>query len=221
MNKKNRLNSALNWIENDDYVADIGCDHGYLAILALKKGVKHLFLVDNKSGPLQKSMENLEPYKDDKSLEIQFSLSSGLKAVPSNFNKICILGMGGLLITQILEESANNLDNKTFILEANNKIPTLREYLFKNNFKIIDEQIVFDKDFYYELILCEKTKDKILYNYEDIFFGSVLRNKKDPLFIEKWTNRLDYLKNIRNNSKKRIDNIEEEISLIEGVLCLK
>jgi tRNA A22 N-methylase len=31
-----RLNAALTWITTSDYLADIGCDHGYLAIEALK-----------------------------------------------------------------------------------------------------------------------------------------------------------------------------------------
>ena len=34
-----RLNAALDWIDEFDLLADIGCDHGYLAIEALKKGI--------------------------------------------------------------------------------------------------------------------------------------------------------------------------------------
>ena len=34
-----RLNAALDWIDCNDLLADVGCDHGYLAIEALKKGV--------------------------------------------------------------------------------------------------------------------------------------------------------------------------------------
>ena len=32
-----RLFQALDWIDNNDSLADIGCDHGYLAIEAIKK----------------------------------------------------------------------------------------------------------------------------------------------------------------------------------------
>ena len=54
-----RLNSALDWIDIDDKLADIGCDHGYLADLAFKKGVSFVQLIDNKEGPLNVAKKNL------------------------------------------------------------------------------------------------------------------------------------------------------------------
>ena len=41
-----RLNAALDWIDLNDRLADIGCDHGYLAIEALKKGIPFVQLID-------------------------------------------------------------------------------------------------------------------------------------------------------------------------------
>ena len=43
-----RLQQVLKYISSDDYVADIGCDHGYLTIAAIEKGVKFVQLIDNK-----------------------------------------------------------------------------------------------------------------------------------------------------------------------------
>ena len=54
-----RLNAALDWIETSDKLADIGCDHGYLAIEALKKGIPFVQLIDNKEGPLSVAKKNL------------------------------------------------------------------------------------------------------------------------------------------------------------------
>ena len=51
-----RLNAALDWIDCNDLLADIGCDHGYLAIEALKKGVPFVQLIDEK-GCLSKECE--------------------------------------------------------------------------------------------------------------------------------------------------------------------
>ncbi len=213
----NRLLKALDYISKDDSLADIGCDHGYLSMLAIEKGVKKVLLVDNKEGPLSKSKENLFKYHTDSSIDIKYSLSSGLTNVDSSYSKIAILGMGGLLIKNIISEAKFDLSNTTFILSAHTKIDSLREYLFKNGFQILDEQIVLDKDVFYEIIVCKKTSKKIIYNDLDIMFGNVLRIKKDPLFLEKWTNKLKYLESINNN----IDSINNQIKLIKDCLCLK
>ena len=55
-----RLNAALDWIDCNDLLADVGCDHGYLAIEALKKGVPFVQLIDNKEGPLNVAISNLK-----------------------------------------------------------------------------------------------------------------------------------------------------------------
>ena len=55
-----RLHAALDWVNQDDLLADIGCDHGYLASLALQKGIKFVQLIDNKEGPLSVARRNLE-----------------------------------------------------------------------------------------------------------------------------------------------------------------
>lgn len=44
-----RLNKVLTYINNTDKLVDVGCDHGYLAIEAINKGVKLVQLVDNKN----------------------------------------------------------------------------------------------------------------------------------------------------------------------------
>ena len=143
MNLSIRLQCALNWINEDDIVADIGCDHGYLAKAALLKGVKHVQLVDNKIGPLTKAKENLKSYLDLPTCT--FTLASGLTELEESINTVCLLGMGGYLIRDLLVEGKNKIHNgMKFILEANNHIDDLREYLFNNGFSIIDEDICLD-----------------------------------------------------------------------------
>jgi tRNA (adenine22-N1)-methyltransferase len=204
-----RLNAALDWIDCNDLLADVGCDHGYLAIEALKKGVPFVQLIDNKEGPLNVAISNLKKY--NYCLKSKFTLSSGLLDLDQKVTCVAILGMGGELISQILEDGkikSNNVEK--FILEANTKISFLREYLFNNNYEIISEKIVKENNKYYELILCKKTNESIKYDIYDLMFGPVLRKEKSPLFIEKWTKVLnDYKRIIENSSLKPIKLIEE------------
>lgn len=208
-----RLNAALNYIDESDVLADVGCDHGYLGIEAIKKGVKKVLFIDNKQGPLNKAIENAKYYIDI--ADCKFLLSSGIKDITTDVTKVAILGMGGNLIADIIDADIDKVNNQMFILEANSKVDILRKYLFDNNFLIVDEVIVKEKDKFYELIYCKKTKDFVSYNKEDIIFGPVLRNKKDVCFIEKWTNICSQYKEIVKNSDKKLDDLEEMIKLIE------
>lgn len=212
-----RLHAALDWINPDDLLADIGCDHGYLASLALQKGIKFVQLIDNKEGPLSVARRNLEKFDNDKKLK--FTLASGLLELDPCINCVAILGMGGELIASILEEGKNNASNVAkFILEANTKIPFLRKYLFINGFNIISEKIVKENDKYYELILCEKVENKVMFNDLDIEFGPVLRKEKSPHFIEKWTEVYKKYQNIISKSKINPEKLVADCKKIEEIL---
>ena len=150
-----RLNAALDWIEQNDLLADIGCDHGYLASLALDKGVPFVQLIDNKEGPLSVARKNLDRINYQN--KTKFTLSSGLLDLDDRITTVAILGMGGELISQILEDGSHKSSNVCkFILEANTKVNILRKYLFLNNYEITSEKIVKENNKYYELILCKK-----------------------------------------------------------------
>ena len=136
-----RLKTVCTFIEKDDILADIGCDHGYLGFMALDKGVHFVQFIDNKQGPLDQAIKNSANYDQSKML---FTKSSGLNNLDYNINTICICGVGGELIIEMLEddfEKAKRL--KKLILQPNRNVDNLRDYLFKNGFKILDEEVVF------------------------------------------------------------------------------
>lgn len=221
MSTKIRLSAALNWINVDDYLADIGCDHGYLAIDALKKGIRFVQLVDNKKGPLDVARINLEK-NNLLNTNVKLTLASGLTELDPLVDTVAILGMGGELITHILEESkAKNLKIKKYIFEANTKIPVLRKYLFDNNYQIIEEKIVKENGKYYELILASKVEKNTLYDEYDVLFGPCLRNEKNPLFFEKWSKIYDNYQNIIKNNGDEVKKIKNESRLIEEIIWQK
>lgn len=212
-----RLNAALDWITTSDYLADIGCDHGYLAIDALKKGIPFVQLIDNKEGPLSVAKKNLSGYNFEE--QVEFTLASGLVELRDDINCVAILGMGGELICDILEEGKHKLKNLTkIILEPNTKSRTLRQYLFDNSFEIMSEKIVKENDKFYELILCKKSSSPIKYNHLDVLFGPVLRKEKNPIFIEYWSFLKDKYIKIINNTKNPPKKLIEELAYIEEIL---
>lgn len=215
----NRLKKVLEFIEPSSHLADVGCDHGYLAIEAIKKGVPFVQLIDNKEGPLNVAINNLRNYEDE--CKVVYSLSSGLNSLHEKVDTIAICGMGGELIVQILNEKLDFAKKmKRLILQANSKNSLLREFLLKNSFIITDEAIVLDKEKVYEIIVCNFVNYSLLYNKKDYWFGPILRKNKDQLFVNKWKNKLsldmEILKNNIDFEKKK--EIEEEVRLIKEVL---
>lgn len=213
--KNKRLEKVLSFIEPNDSLADVGCDHGYLALEAIKKGVKKVLLIDNKVGPLNSAKENLKYIKSD--IKVEYSLSSGISNINKETTTVAICGMGGELIVQILEadfEKAKKVNK--FILQANSKIDYLRKYLFDNQFEIFNEAIVEDNNKTYEIIVTRFVGKKIEYDATDVLFGPCLKNEQSITFKNKWHRKLEYNKKIISSTKN--EDIEKEIILIEEVL---
>ena len=215
MTLSKRLQCALDWIEKDNIVADIGCDHGYLAMAALDKGVKHVQLIDNKIDPLNKAKANLKNYDNNNCCT--FSLASGLTMLEEEIDTVCMLGMGGYLIRDLLIEGSDKIkSNQKFILEANNHVDVLRKYLFDNGFKIIDENICLDNKKYYELMLCVKSNEAFEYDQNDLIFGPILIKEKSAIYKSKWTEKLNKFLEIVNindvsDVRKKIELIKENL----------
>lgn len=215
--KSIRLNAIAKYINEDDKIADIGCDHGYLGILALKKGVKYLQLIDNKQGPLDSAIQNFQNYDTS---NVLFTLSSGLDNLNENVDTIIIAGMGGHLITDLLN---NNIDKakklKKIILQANTEIDYLRNFLDDNFFKITDESIIYDNYKYYEIIVCSYDDQyKTHLSDDEKFFGPLLLIERSKTFLNKWNEQILKLENIKNKQKKEISSIDEKINYIKNAI---
>ncbi len=214
-----RLQTIANYIESDDYLADIGCDHGYLGIIALNKGVKNIQLIDNKQGPLDSAMRNLKKYQLNDN-NVIFTLSSGLDKLSENVSTVVMAGMGGYLIIKLLEENlikAKKLNK--IIIQANSEISNVRKFLDDNKFKIISESIVCDKHKFYEIIVCKYDNEYENHLSEDeIFFGPFLLIDCSETFLNKWKEYVIKLENIKKVQNKDIISIDNKINYIKNRL---
>ncbi len=217
-----RLITALDWINQTDTLADVGCDHGYLAIAALEKGISFVQLIDNKQGPLDVAYQNLDKNGLLECSNVLLTLGDGLSLLDERVNTVAILGMGGELIAKILEEGKIKSTNvKQFILEANTKISLLRKYLLTNNYLIVGEKIVKENNKYYELLLVKKSDQTIVFDQKDLIFGPILRKEQPVLFKEKWLKIYQKYLRIINTSKVEVPKIKIELALIKEVLNIE
>ena len=194
-----RIQKIIEYINVEDSVADIGCDHGYLCLGCLEKGIKFVQNIDNKKGPLTTAMKNLSDYQMNDN--VIYTLCDGLDNLDSRVDTIVISGMGGDLITQIINRNIEKaLNLKKIIIVAHSKLFLLRKELTKN-FDIINETIISEKNKMYEIIIFKPNNGhKIEYNFDDLLLGPIQKINKEELFINKWVTRLEEIDNILKNT---------------------
>lgn len=190
-----RLKKVLEYIQIDDIIVDVGCDHGYLAKEALLKGVSFVQLVDNKKMPLKKAMDNLRELQTPK--KIVYTCASGLTKIEDEVNVACICGMGGDLIARILKESYHTaIGLNRLILQPNTKADHLRKYLSDAHFTLLDETIVKERKKFYHIIVAKYDKNSVPLTELEIKYGSVLLQKRELIFIEYLRQRLYHIEEI-------------------------
>ena len=188
-------------------IADVGCDHGFLTIMAFEDyGVTKCYAIDNKEGPLNSAINNMKnkPYYD----QVEFLLSDGITDIGSDTECVVIAGMGGTLIADILSKDLKNV--KRLVLEPNRNSEDVRRKVASLGYAITKEKIVFEKGKYYEIIVCDKVDGIVTYSDLEYEFGPCLLKEKSLYFKEKWFMVLENLKDIDDeNVKKRLERIKE------------
>lgn len=223
--KNQRLETIATFLDKEDHLADIGCDHGYLAILAIEKGINHIQLIDNKQEPLNSAIQNLSTYHmyQNHRINLDFTLASGLDQINNNIDTITICGMGGHLIVDLLDANFEKVKKlKKMILQANTDLAFLRFYLSKHQILIKEEKIIKDNGKYYEVICCHYQKDgsKTLLTEDEIYFGPYLLSQRSTTFLEKWQGQLGTLEQIKKAHKIVDTELDRKINRIKKILFL-
>lgn len=151
-----RLSAIAALIEKGDVVADIGSDHGLLVAYLARNGYTSLYANENKKGPYNRLKKALSEF-DTKTIEID--LADGLSNLPPRINTVVIAGMGGELVARILREGAHKLSNvNKLILAPHNSTSSVRKMLNSLRYTITYEEIVSEKDTFYEVIVARKVE---------------------------------------------------------------
>ncbi|MDO4744358.1 MAG: class I SAM-dependent methyltransferase [Clostridia bacterium] len=179
-----RLLKIAELVSNCESLADIGTDHGYIPIYALLKGTaKSAIASDINKGPIKRAKKNVLAFGlADK---ISLRVGPGLTTVEAGeAETIVIAGMGGILISDILEESKKTVSlAKQLILQPMTAEKELREYLCTNNFTIEEEILVAEEEKIYNII-CVSPGGRTEYSSKELVLGRGLENTSPMLFEE-------------------------------------
>ena len=218
-----RLQSIVDLITEDNNIADIGSDHGYVLISLRNKGFKSKLLgVENKLAPFK----NLESgLKENNINDVDISLSDGLKEVGPEFKTIVIAGMGFDTIKKIIEESKYKLENvEYFVIDSHTSFQKVRPYFISLGYDVDDEQIIYEDSIYYQLIRFKKTNIKPNYSERELTYGPINISKKGNNFINYINSEIDTRKEILSKipkSNKKFLKLLDEISKMEELLWIQ
>ena len=188
MKISNRLKAISEFINSEDKLIDIGCDHALLDIY-LKQTYENITIIssDISEGAIKIAKKNIDKYGYTDSIDLR--LGDGLSVVDSSeINTILISGMGYYNIIKILSNSDKMVNVNKIVIQSNTDIVKLRKSVIKLGFKIQREKLVLDNDIIYTIIEFVKGEEK--YNYNQIYFGPRLLEDKDELFREYYSKKL-------------------------------
>ena len=185
MQLSERLRAVGALVTSGGTLADIGTDHAYIPIYLIQTGaVSRAIAMDVNPGPLSRAREHIAQYGLQCAIETR--LSDGLAALrPGEADSIVIAGMGGALMTRILDEGRDRLngvseqtggccsgaDNcadpqaehrgkgrgcRELILQPQSEIWLVRGWLDRNGWEIVREDMVCEDGKYYPMMRAER-----------------------------------------------------------------
>lgn len=154
INKK--LKAIASFINTQDTVVDIGCDHAYLAIyLKENKLCKNVYASDINQNALNIAKHNIKEHN----LDIETILSDGFKSIHNtSIDTAVISGMGTNSILDIIRYAPQNINK--YILCSHNNLDILRKKLYEHKLYIESEIAIYEHKKYYVIMLVTKNYQK-------------------------------------------------------------
>ena len=182
LNLSPRLLKIARLLPKSKSLADIGTDHAYIPVWALKNHITDFAVAsDINKGPLERARENV--LKSDLSEKVSLRIGPGLSTVtPGEAETIIIAGMGGILISDILAAAKDVVSEaKCLILQPMTAIKELREYISQNSFTLTGEYLVREDEKIYTIIALVPG-GKTTYTEKELILGKGLTSTSPELF---------------------------------------
>lgn len=196
-----RLKSIADFVPRGSRVADIGTDHAQLAIELIKSGrASKVIAADKNEGPLDAARKNIDAAALNDRIEIR--LGDGLKVIRANeVDVVCIAGMGGALIAEILSDGVED-SIEHFILQPMNAVERVRHRLVLNGWIVIDEDLAEVGGIVYEIIFAGRAdRSKAV---------EMTKRSQSPLLKKLLNGRIEKLKRIAAAMEKSPSAVNSE-----------
>ncbi|HHY72985.1 MAG TPA: tRNA (adenine-N(1))-methyltransferase [Bacillus bacterium] len=229
-----RLKTVASEIPSGAKIADIGSDHAYLPCYAALHGlIRYAVAGEVNEGPFRSAKNQVEKLNLSDCIKVR--KGNGLEVIQKGeVNVITIAGMGGPLISEILEAGKEKLTEvELLILQPNIGARSIRVWLIENGWELIKEHILEEDKKIYEVLVAKKGDPLAPYHGEAnreaaLLLGPFLKKEKNEVFKRKWQDELSKWKKImkqlefvaeenRETVKKKLE-LTKKIQMVEEVL---
>lgn len=191
-----RLKTIASLIPTKDNVIDIGCDHALLDIYLTLHNDNSCIATDISEKVIDNAKKNIIKYNLQNKIETIVSNGTNNIQIDKK-STIVISGMGTYTILDIVSKIDKEKINK-LIIQSNNNLFDLRKKINELGYEIELEQVVFDKNKYYTIIVF--IKGNRLYKRKQLKYG-VNYIKNDDYY-----KYISYLINKNNDIILRLNN---------------
>lgn len=163
MSNRNRLSERLlriaHMVQACDTLADVGCDHGYLAITLVKEArVRRAIATDINAGPLLRAQEHIAFEKLGDYIETRRS-DGFARIAPGEADAAVIAGLGGNLMIDMLSRGRAVVRGLgQLVLGPQSELSAVRAFLRDEDYRVWDEDLVLEDGKFYPL-LCVKPQE--------------------------------------------------------------
>lgn len=226
----NRLLKIAEIVGTTNTILDIGTDHGYLPAYMIENNkVNHAIVSDISQGSLNKAIQLAKTRKLESQIEARKGSGFEVLNEDDNVDIAVIAGMGGNLIADILDARMDLIRKKNIhlILQPMQNPEVLRSYLLENQYVIINEHLVKEERFVYQIIeaLPKNDSKRVDYSNLDLEFGrkTFYTDEELQLYHQILNSRKSKIEVIisrvanseTENKESIIKEYEEQIKLIE------
>jgi tRNA (adenine22-N1)-methyltransferase len=188
-------------------LADIGTDHAYLPIEAVRSGLcERAIACDIGAGPLEFARKNICAA----GLETRIETRLGDGLAPLNAGEadcIVITGMGGKNIMDILSGAWEKAENARLVLSPQHDLEELRRFLHSNLYNIIEEKLVRERSRYYVIFVARRVscaEEISPYTDGEYFLGKFRGAEASAYFCERREKILGYISGVSNPKTRQL-----------------
>ncbi len=220
-----RLEAVVKYIPTGSRIADIGSDHAYLPCHVVRKGLVPFAIAGEVvEGPFQSARKQVE--SEGLTEEVSVRKGDGLEVISAGeVDCITIAGMGGALITSILDRGKERLVGvKRLVLQPNLSAITIRQWLLEHGWELIAEDILEEDEKIYEILVAEQGEPLRPYDQKNLppllLLGPFLMKEMSQPFKKKWKGELENWKRIvekLDQAAKSDDNLRKREQLMNNI----
>ncbi len=209
----NRLKSLTKYVDKNDSIIDIGCDHALLDIYLIKNKIANNIIVsDISNNALKQGINNIKKYNLENYINTR--CGNGLEVLneEDNINTIIISGMGTNTILNILNNKYLNKINK-LIIQSNKDYYLLRKEVNKLGFIIDKEEVILvNNKLYINIVFIRGNKN---YTIEELKYGTKNMINKE-IYINYLLKKYNKIINSTTDNKQK-DLLKKEINYLENI----